>query len=167
MGVNIRKANTEDVKAIQEIAHQSWHATYEDIIPRKVQDDFLNTFYSEETLSNRISATPFAVAEETDQVIGFANFIELDKGKSELAAFYLLPNRTKKGVGTKLLEEGTSLFHIPLPMYVNVEKANTDAIEFYKARGFVVLETFTEDFYGHDLETVRLFLNHHLEEEAE
>lgn len=164
MAVIIRKATTLDVKAIQTIAQKSWHVTYEGIIPRDVQDNFLNTFYNEETLSNRVSATPFAVAEEENDIIGFTNFIELDKGKSELAAFYLLPSHQKKGVGTKLLEEGSSLFHIPLPMYVNVEKDNVDAIAFYKAKGFTVLETFTEDFYGYPLETIRLFLNHHLEE---
>ncbi|EHL2672714.1 N-acetyltransferase, partial [Listeria monocytogenes] len=98
MDFHIRKATNSDAEAIQHVAITSWHHTYQDLIPGDVQDDFLERFYNVETLHNRISATPFAVVEQADKVIGFANFIELEKGKSELAAFYLLPEVTQRGL---------------------------------------------------------------------
>ncbi|AQY50255.1 GNAT family acetyltransferase [Listeria weihenstephanensis FSL R9-0317] len=166
MTVQIRKGTFEDIEAIQDIAVKSWHDTYEEIIPRAVQDRFLDMFYNLETLKTRVAATPFAVLEQDEDVIGFASFIELEKGKSELAAFYLLPGVKNKGYGTKLLDEGIKLFGLPLPLFVNVELENTNAIAFYKARGFVEWDKFEEDFYGHKLETVRLQLIQHVEEEV-
>ncbi|KGL39125.1 GNAT family N-acetyltransferase [Listeria newyorkensis] len=166
MTVEIRKGTLEDIEAIQDIAVKSWHDTYEDIIPRAVQNRFLDMFYNLETLKTRVGATPFAVLEQDGSVIGFANFIELEKRKSELAAFYLLPGVQNKGYGTMLLDEGIKLFALPLPLFVNVEQENTNAIAFYKARGFVDWDKFEEDFYGHKLETVRLQLIQHVEEEV-
>ncbi|EUJ47230.1 GNAT family N-acetyltransferase [Paenilisteria rocourtiae] len=166
MTVQIRKGTLEDIEAIQDIAVKSWHDTYADIIPREVQDRFLDMFYNLETLKTRVGATPFAVLEQEDSVIGFANFIELEKRKSELAAFYLLPGVQNKGYGTMLLDEGIKLFALPLPLFVNVEKENKNAIAFYEARGFVEWDQFEEDFYGHKLETVRFQLIQHVEEEA-
>lgn len=90
MDFHIRKATNSDAEAIQHVAITSWHHTYQDLIPGDVQDDFLERFYNVETLHNRISATPFAVVEQADKVIGFANFIELEKGKSELANFLFI-----------------------------------------------------------------------------
>ncbi|WP_239255645.1 GNAT family N-acetyltransferase [Listeria ilorinensis] len=165
MTIEIRKAHLEDALGVQKIATLSWHDTYKEIIPADVQEYFLNKFYNIETLKNRISATPFAVAEQDSELIGFANFVELAKGKSELAAFYLDPALKYKGYGTQLLAEGIKLFNIPLPMFVNVEKGNEQAIRFYAARGFHKMEEFTEDFYGYDLETIRYQLTQHLEEE--
>ncbi|CAM4320388.1 GNAT family N-acetyltransferase [Listeria booriae] len=165
MTVQIRKGTLDDIEAIQSIATKSWHDTYEKIIPREVQDRFLEMFYNLETLKTRVSATPFAVLEQDNDVIGFANFIELEKRKSELAAFYLVPGMKHKGYGTQLLDEGIKLFALPLPLFVNVEKENTNALAFYKARGFVEWDKFEEDFYGHKLETVRLQLIQHVEEE--
>ncbi|CAM4185598.1 hypothetical protein LIIV107777_03215 [Listeria ivanovii subsp. ivanovii] len=115
MDFQIRKATNLDAEAIQHVAITSWHHTYQELIPNDVQDGFLEKYYNVETLHNRISATPFAVLEQANKVIGFANFIELEKGKSELAAFYLLPEVTQRGLGTELLEEGMTLFHVPLP----------------------------------------------------
>ncbi|WP_088809413.1 MULTISPECIES: GNAT family N-acetyltransferase [Listeria] len=165
MTVNVRKARLEDAAAIQQIAEKSWHDTYENIIPVDVQDHFLNKFYNLETLKNRIGATAFAVIEKEGDVIGFANFVELAKGKSELSAFYLDPALKQKGFGTRLLDEGMSLFHLPLPMYVNVERGNDAAYHFYLRKGFVVEEEFDDDFYGYTLATIRLHLTHHVEED--
>lgn len=167
MSVNVRKAKLDDAAAIKQIAENSWHDTYKNIIPLDVQNQFLNKFYNLETLQNRIGATPFAVIETEGEVIGFANFVELAKGKSELLAFYLNPVLKQKGFGTRLLDEGMSLFHLPLPMYVNVEKGNDEAYRFYLRKGFVVEEEFDDDFYGYTLATIRLHLTHHVESDEE
>ncbi|WP_163651874.1 GNAT family N-acetyltransferase [Listeria sp. PSOL-1] len=165
MTTSVRKASKEDVTAIKNIATLSWHNTYKDIIPQEVQDAFLAKFYNEKTLTNRIEATPFALLIKDKKTIGFVNFVELAKGKSELTAFYLHPEFINQGYGTELLEEGMNLFHIPLPMSVNVEKQNEAAIRFYEAKGFEKAEEFVEDFYGYGLATIRYQLLHHVEED--
>lgn len=166
MDINIRKAETKDAEKIREVATSSFHDTYETIIPRETQDGFLEKFYNLATLENRISATPFVVLEKEGELIGFANFIELDKGKSELSAFYILPSEKEKGYGTQVLEEAIHLFNLPLPMFVNVEKGNDYAHQFYLQRGFVETERFVDDFYGYKLDTIRMHLTHNVEEES-
>jgi len=41
MNVFIRKMKRKDIKAVENIARIAWHTTYDGIIPRDVQDNFL------------------------------------------------------------------------------------------------------------------------------
>lgn len=87
MDFHIRKATNSDAEAIQHVAITSWHHTYQDLIPGDVQDDFLERFYNVETLHNRISATPFAVVEQADKVIGLRILSSLKRGKASSQLF--------------------------------------------------------------------------------
>lgn len=43
-------------------------------------------------------------------------------------------------------------------IYINVEKDNTIGMNFYKAKGFEVVEEFDDNFDGHILKTVRMVM---------
>lgn len=44
----IREMKQEDIHAVQSVAKIAWHDTYEGIIPREIQDSFLDEAYSDE-----------------------------------------------------------------------------------------------------------------------
>jgi ribosomal protein S18 acetylase RimI-like enzyme len=149
----------KDIPQVKHVAETSWHATYEGIIPRNIQDNFLQKAYSNEAMKQRLKNSHLFVAETGRNIIGFANYSTVDKdGKAELGAIYLLPEFQGKGGGTALLKEGLERLQSVREIHLSVEKNNTAAKKFYEAKGFKVVSEFDEDFAGHMLKTVRMAL---------
>lgn len=143
-----------DIEAIQHVAAISWHATYEGIIPRDVQKQFLQQAYATERLIQRMHETNFFVAIEDDEIVGYANFSALrENGEVELGAIYVLPSKQGRRIGSDLLEHGIREIK-PRAIYLNVEKENLIGRQFYDAKGFVVVDSFEEPFFGHTLKTL-------------
>lgn len=152
----IRQMQENDITFVQEIARISWHHTYEGIIPRDIQDRFLQLAYSREPLIERLINSPFLVAIFDEWLVGFANFSNVTQGEAELHAIYLHPDMHGKGVGTALLQEGLRMLPNLSSLFVCVEKENKLGMHFYQAKGFVAIEEFDEQFDGHLLKTVKL-----------
>ncbi len=74
MDYKVRSAKKEDFTAIQDVVYTSWHDTYEGIIPRDIQDEFLNSSYSNKTMQQRIEYSHLYVVESDKRIEGFANF---------------------------------------------------------------------------------------------
>lgn len=158
MPLQIRLMEKQDITAVKEIAIESWHNTYEKIIPRNVQDDFLSLAYNENVLLKRMESTPFYIAEDNNRVVGFANFSQLKPSKEvELSAIYVLPKHKNKGIGSQLLKQGIQDI-IPEKIFVSVETENEGAKNFYLAKDFVILDEFDELFNEHLLKTTRMSL---------
>lgn len=157
--VNIRNMDYTDINEVQRIAKVSWNATYEGIIPLKVQDNFLKSAYNDEQMKLRLEHSVIYVAEVEGQVVGFANYSPVrDGGKVELAAIYLYPDFQGLGIGTALLKRAVTELAGLKEIYINVEKDNTIGMNFYKAKGFEIVEEFDDNFDGHILKTVRMVL---------
>ncbi|MBE7106334.1 GNAT family N-acetyltransferase [Bacillus cereus] len=155
----IREMKQEDIHAVQSVAKIAWHDTYEGIIPREIQDSFLDEAYSDEKMKYRLKNTHLFVAEEEGEVIGFANFSPIRlQNEAELGAIYLLPEQQGKGIGSALLQKGITTLKGIRKMYIHVEAENEKGKRFYEAKGFAALEQFDEDFEGHMLQTVRMVL---------
>ena len=158
MTIKIRNMQLTDIEAVAHVVTKSWHATYEGIIPRHIQNRFLEMAYSKEMLKQRCEKTPVYVATEHENIIGFANFSNVKKdGEVELSAIYLLPEAWGKGIGSQLLAYGIEQLS-PSAIYINVEAENEVGKQFYVARNFQVVEEFEEDFEGHMLKTTRMVL---------
>lgn len=155
MNFTIRKMTNEDIKQVQSIAKKSWNATYEGIIPEKIQNNFLAMAYSDEMMQHRLNQSFMYVAKSDSDLVGFANFTSVDEnGLSELSAIYLDPDCQNRGVGTALLHEGIHNIDGLKEIRLEVEKENKIGMEFYNAKGFEVVEEYDEDFDGHILKTV-------------
>src|SRR5699024_10955033 len=101
----IRKMKKEDTKQVQDVAKKCWEATYDQIIPRNIQESFLKAAYSDEMVERRRQESFIFVAEMENDVVGFANFTPVnDEGQSKLGAIYIHPNSQNKGIGTALLQ---------------------------------------------------------------
>ncbi|MCP1158746.1 GNAT family N-acetyltransferase [Bacillus infantis] len=159
MTLTIRKMEPNDTEQVQNVAKASWHSTYEGIIPREVQDQFLAAAYSSERMLQRIERSHPFVAEAEGQIVGFANFSPVNKGgKAELGAIYLFPEAQGKGIGTSLLNKGIEELAGVKEIYINVEKDNEIGRNFYLAKGFELIKEFEEEFEGHVLMTIRMVL---------
>ena len=159
MTLQIRRMNEGDIEQVQLVAKSSWHSTYKGIIPDHIQESFVNTAYSYEMLMKRLTETLFLVAEQEDNIIGFANFTPLkDEKRVELGAIYLYEEYQGNGIGTELLKTGLEELQYLKKMYVNVEKDNQSAVSFYKSKGFMIETEYDDVFDGHTLKTVRMML---------
>ena len=155
----VRNMKPKDIKQVQDIAQTSWHATYEGIIPREVQDKFLKMAYNDDMIKRRLKQSIMFVVEVEDKIVGFANYTPVNQdGRTELTAIYLYPDYQGKGIGTALLEEGIQRLNGVQEIHLNVEKNNRIGMNFYEAKGFREVSEFDDDFDGHILKTVRMVL---------
>ncbi|HEE9186279.1 GNAT family N-acetyltransferase [Macrococcoides caseolyticum] len=157
----IRKASVLDVDKIKKIATESWHHTYEGIIPIEIQKKFLNEFYSEEFLIKRINKSDFSVVLYEDHIVGFINFFKNHESKTALlTALYLLPQFQNQGLGTLLFNEYLKEYKEDIrEINVEVEKENIPAINFYKKNNFVIDKEYTDDFFDFPLKTIKMKLS--------
>lgn len=159
MNYVIRQLEERDIASVQAVAKESWHATYDGIIPLPIQDNFLNSAYSDEMMRRRMDFSNLFVVDFDKMIVGFANFSPVfDSGKVELGAIYLLPAYQGIGLGTALLTHGIDYLRGAREIYINVEKDNDIGKRFYQSKGFEVIEEFTENFDGHELQTIRMML---------
>lgn len=159
MALIIRKMKRKDIKSVQSIAMTTWHATYDEIIPRHVQDDFLHIAYSDVMMGKRVKKSSVFVAEISKDIVGFAQFTDPDEqGKVGLVALYIHPGHQGKGIGTAFLNEGIRQFENINELYLNVERDNKLGRRFYEAKGFEVVLQYEENLGGHTLNTVKMRL---------
>ena len=70
----VRQATENDVVAIRDVATKAWYNTYLNIYAASTVNELL-VAYNETHLKKRLKEQLFLVAEEDDEIIGFANFI--------------------------------------------------------------------------------------------
>lgn len=156
----IRTGTPQDIAAVQEIAHISWHDTYQDIIPVNIQQTFLDRSYSVPMMEMRLKKTILLLAEHDGEPVGFANFTKLDDdGDAELIALYLKPEHQRNGYGKMLLNSGLTYLIDGSNLFVYVECENKKGRSFYEANGFEFVEEFEELFEGHPMQTAKYVYN--------
>ena len=159
MNCTIRRMLIEDTKQVQDVAKKSWNATYEGIIPNSIQENFLKGAYNDEMMQKRLSHSLLLVAEAEDKIAGFANFSPVnEQGQAELSAIYLYPEYQGYGIGSALLDKGITMLENLKEVHLDVEKDNTIGTNFYKAKGFKIVDEYDDNFDGHILKTVRMVL---------
>lgn len=156
--MEVRDATTRDIIAVQRVARISWADAYRDIVPNDVQERFLEHAYSEESLKSRVSSGVFVVAEADGEVVGFADFCEVSADEVELAAIYVLPGFQRRGIGSRLFDEGLRRLPSASKRRVAVERENERARRFYESRGFAKTGERTERAFGHDFHETLMLL---------
>src|SRR5690625_953223 len=159
MTIIIRKMTRKDMKQVQDIAKTTWHATYDGIIPRDIQNNFIDKAYSLQMMKQRLKQPYFFVAEVKGKVVGFSQFTVPDQqGMTELVAIYLYPDYKRIGIRLAFLKEGMKHLKDVKEIQLNVEKDNHIGRQFYESKGFSVISEYQEDFAGHVLNTMRMAL---------
>ena len=140
--IEIRKALVEELKIVQEIAHQTWPDTFAEILSPPQIEYMLNRMYDLKTLESQLleKGQVFLLAEEEEKFLGFAAY-ELNNcegEKAKLHKIYILPSAQGKGLGKKLILEVSDQAREKgqKSLLLNVNKFNQPAIDFYKYLGF-------------------------------
>lgn len=153
--LEIRLAKQSDIKQIQDIADESWHDTYQDLMPQQIIESCLNVFYRSDRLEKRVTNNSFFVAAVDQRIVGF-----LDgslEPEATLYALYVLPTNISQGIGKALLQK-----YLGHPMIktitVDVEKGNERARHFYQTFGFQHDRHFVDVVFDYPLQTEQLKL---------
>jgi len=165
MAFHIRPAQPDDVRAIARVHVESWRTTYTGIMPDEalanltVEDREQMWSASLSRIHAGASSSCLFVAEENDQIVGFACGGR-ERGdhpvyKGELYAIYLLKAYQRQGIGRalaqavvhRLLDDGYSTMLIWVA-------AQNPACRFYEALGGHPVAFKTEEFGGRPIEEI-------------
>lgn len=132
MDATIREATSEDAGDVQQVARESWHAAYDDIVGAERVESVVDSWYDLDGLERSIAREDgqFLVAETPSkddgempggdseasdrdseasggdgEVVGFAQAVLGEEGEAaELPRIYVHPDRWSEGVGSELLD---------------------------------------------------------------
>jgi ribosomal protein S18 acetylase RimI-like enzyme len=142
--IEISVPTIEDAEGINEVIKLSWYSTYvtPEIGVTKKDVDLIYAKNEEEqirSLKKRVQEPKdddiSLVAREGVQVVGYIRF-KIFQDNTELRTLYVHPEKTGRGIGTKLWEEGLKI--LPQDKQIFTEPViGTQAVNFYKKVGFV------------------------------
>ena len=137
----VREATTDDIDAIQRVAHASWEADYPDILSRESIQEGVDDWYTETLIRDSIiwAQALMLVAERDGSVVGFAHAtFDPDEHTGTILRVYVDPDHRGAGIGRDLLTETRDrLFEQGVErLSAMVLAANDVGTEFYRAFGF-------------------------------
>jgi ribosomal protein S18 acetylase RimI-like enzyme len=140
--INIVRASADLLPEIQKIAYQTWPKTFSNILSPEQINYMLNWMYDLKSLETQLKDKNhiFLLAEENGKFLGFASY-ETNHGetnKTKIHKIYILPEAQGKGVGKKLIQfmEKAAMENGNKILFLNVNKFNQGAIDFYSRIGF-------------------------------
>lgn len=155
----IRKMNSNDTEEVKKIAKITWQDAYGHILPLDIQEKTLEEAYSLEAMQYRFDNFIMLVAQEEKGIMGYAFFSKKqENGEALLESIYIHPNRQNKGIGSKLIQEGTRMLHPLNKLSLHVLKGNESSLLFYKSKGFQVEKEFNHKFQGFPVTFIRMVL---------
>lgn len=137
--LRIRRASADDLDAVRQLLHDTWHATYDATMGVETVNDITSRWHSMENLSRQLGDPDgcFLVAENSDgTIVGHAGAVRKAADVISLARLYVLPQLQGGGAGTALLEAVTDWAGQGTTIELEVETSNTPAIGFYNKHGF-------------------------------
>ncbi len=140
--VQIVEAKIPDLKIIQNIAYNTWPSTFGGILSASQIKYMLDMMYSMDALIHQVKEKhhKFVLAKEGKEFLGFLSYeVNLEAAtKTKIHKIYILPTAQGKGVGKSLIQTAieAALKAGNAYLFLNVNKYNTGAIDFYRKLGF-------------------------------
>lgn len=156
----IRKMTVDDIKDVQQIALTSWRYMFEDHIPTEVLEAFIDRTYSDLMLKKQIEKTTVLLAiDPSGATVGYLSYTPIDvDGESEVTSLHMLPKHLESGYEELLLAEALQSLSEAQNVDVYVDERSHDLQAFYVKQGFVLVESFQEEFEGLPVETIHYSL---------
>ncbi len=139
----IKVARLEDIPTIQNIAHQTWHDAYRNILSAEQLEYMLENVYSTTSLHNQFLNLhhDFVLVLQEKIPVGFASFSPMEPGMESyrLHKIYVLKNSQGCGTGKMLLDYVIQrcLEAGATSVELNVNRRNNARV-FYEKQGFIV-----------------------------
>ncbi|MES2590862.1 MAG: GNAT family N-acetyltransferase [Bacteroidota bacterium] len=141
MNLVFRKATTQDIPLIAELADSIWRKHYSDIITLQQIEYMLKNMYSEESILQQIAeGHVFTIVYADEKAIGYVSTSTTDKRNYTLHKFYISPDYHGNNIGTKLFTHLLSELSPLESIQLTVNRQNYKAINFYFKNGFVIKE---------------------------
>lgn len=137
---DIRKATTEDIKLINELAWIAFPATYKDILTKEQIDYMMDWMYSPENLLKQMSEEGhiYYLAYSDNRPAGYVSIQKEGEDLFHLQKIYVLPEFQKEHIGKQLFckakEAVKEINRKPCRMELNVNRHNP-ALGFYLHMG--------------------------------
>ncbi len=150
--VTFKKATTEDIPIIQELARKIWHKYYPGIISVEQINYMLPMMYSTSVIYNELlTHIIYELVIYNQESIGYLSYqYEENKSRIKLNKLYLLPEYHSQGIGQAMLnraEEVSQQYNVK-QIYLTVNKNNKKAIKAYEKFGFILSESIINDIGG-------------------
>lgn len=134
--------NIEDIPTAQKLAREIWEEHYTKILSQEQIDYMLDLFYSTEKIQSEIEeGISWEMLMDDKKPIGYL-VCKIESEKLYISKIYLKEETRGKGLGKFLLNHAVELAkqNGKKSIYLNVNKYNTDSIEFYERMGFVKID---------------------------
>ncbi len=140
----VKKATSQNIDIIQELAFSIWPAAYEKILSPEQLQYMLDLFYSKKALISQIEISHhhFILAYINNVAVGFASYSQKELANDavyRLHKLYVSTNHQRKGIAKFLLNYIIDDIKKAgaLVLELNVNRHN-NAVEFYYATGFII-----------------------------
>jgi GNAT superfamily N-acetyltransferase len=144
--MEIRPATPADLPTIQRIAHQTWPATFGDILSPTQIAYMLDWMYGLPALTEQIEQRGhrFLLAVEGDAALGYLSY-ELNyrtEPVTKIHKLYVLPEAQGRGLGQALVGQAAEAARAAGngALVLNVNRQNR-AVQFYERLGFDLVQT--------------------------
>lgn len=155
-GPTIREAAVRDADAIQRVAREAWHATYDELLgPETVAVLVDDWFAPGRVVADDVQPPerPLFVALADDEVVGFVEATPgEDDGSFHLYRIYVRPDRWGEGIGTRLLDRIETAVgdRGGERLQLSVFAANEVGVGFYESRGFERVGSERDERFGRE-----------------
>ncbi|HMO62631.1 MAG TPA: GNAT family N-acetyltransferase [Ferruginibacter sp.] len=139
--LTIKKAGTEAIPVIREMAHAIWPVAYADILAPQQIEYMLDKMYNAATLQQQMQeGQQFVLAYDADVPVAFAAYAPLGDNALtfKLHKIYILPNQQGRGTGRALINFITDAIAPATALRLNVNRHNK-ARFFYEKAGFKII----------------------------
>ena len=143
--IEIKIADKKHIPIIRELAEVLWPATFAPILSDKQIEYMMGMMYSHDSLEKQMdSGNQYSIAVENGVNIGYVAF-ELNhnkKNKTKIHKLYILPQHQRKGAGKIIIEyvAKEAIKSNNNAVFLNVNKHNQSAIDFYQKHNFFLLK---------------------------
>ncbi len=143
--IEIVKANKQHIPTIQGLADNLWPAAFASILCAQQIAYMMEMMYSTISLEKQMNeGHQFAIACRNNQHVGYLSY-EIDCGKSgktKIHKLYISPSSQRLGVGKAMVDfvAQKALMANNKAIFLNVNKYNSKAINFYKKYNFQLVK---------------------------
>jgi ribosomal protein S18 acetylase RimI-like enzyme len=134
----IRSATNGDLKAVQTLLREAWHAAYDRIHGAEEVAAITADWHSLSNLSASLKRpwSEFLLADTGEELAGMAYAAQSSEDFAVLHQLYVEPAKTSQGIGAALLSEIFEAFPEAKAFRLEVNAQNPGAMRFYERHGF-------------------------------